>query len=174
MPYDALGLAVGLRARPPERPEAGARARPEDGRELRLALACGRPHRYEGWSDDELETPVRALAAAGVSRLVLTNSCGALRPEAVVGRAVVCSAVVDLQRPPPATCRSAWRCAAEAEAARVAEALGEGAAPRRRHLRLGLRPAVRDAGGGRLAGPLRRRGGHVGGAGGSRRRRDAA
>ena len=58
------------------------------GRELRLALACGRPHRYEGWSDEELEAPVRALAAAGVSRLVLTNSCGALR-RGGRGRAVV-------------------------------------------------------------------------------------
>src|SRR5512137_1093098 len=39
-----------------------ARVPLEGGRELRLALACGRPHRYEGWSDAELETPVRALA----------------------------------------------------------------------------------------------------------------
>ncbi|MFA4965006.1 MAG: hypothetical protein WC709_05135 [Thermoleophilia bacterium] len=70
------------------------------GRELKLALACGRPHRYEGWSDGELEQPVRALAAAGVRRLLLTNSCGGLRPGAAPGAAVVCERVIDLQRPP--------------------------------------------------------------------------
>lgn len=68
--------------------------------ELRLALACGRPHAYEGWSADVLEKPVRALVAAGVGRLLLTNSCGALRAEVAVGAAIVCPAVVDLQRPP--------------------------------------------------------------------------
>jgi purine-nucleoside phosphorylase len=99
-----------------------------DDRELRLALACGRPHRYEGWSDEELETPVRALAATGVSKLVLTNSCGALRLEAVVGHAVVCSSVVDLQRPPTGDAPESLPLCLEEEAARVAAALGEGAA----------------------------------------------
>jgi len=67
---------------------------------LRLALACGRPHRYEGWSDEELERPVRSLAAARVSRFVLTNSSGALRPAVAPGEIVVCHAVVDLQSSP--------------------------------------------------------------------------
>ena len=53
-----------------------ARAAAAGGRELKLALACGRPHRYEGWTDAELERPVRALAGCGVRRLVLTNACG--------------------------------------------------------------------------------------------------
>ena len=101
----------------------------EDGRELRLALACGRPHRYEGWSDEELETPVRSLAAAGVSRLVLTNSCGALRPGAAVGAAVVCSEVVDLQRPPAGDVPERLAVCAAEDAARVAAALGARAAP---------------------------------------------
>lgn len=70
-----------------------------EGRELKLALACGRPHRYEGWTDEELARPVRALAACGARRLVLTNACGSLR-EAPPGAAVVCSEVVDLQTPP--------------------------------------------------------------------------
>jgi len=70
------------------------------GSGLRLALACGRPHRYEGWSDEELERPVRSLAAARVSRLVLTNSSGALRPAVTPGEIVVCHAVVDLQSAP--------------------------------------------------------------------------
>ena len=128
VPYDALGWPSGSVPGHPNVlrlatvPAAG-------GRELRLALACGRPHRYEGWSDGELEAPVRALAAAGVSRLVLTNSCGALRPDAAVGLAVVCSTVVDLQRPPDGVAPEILRLCAEAEAARVVEALGEDAAP---------------------------------------------
>ena len=106
-----------------------ARVTLEDGRELRLALACGRPHRYEGWSDAELETPVRALAAAGVTRLVLTNSCGALRPRAGVGLAVACSAVVDLQRPPAGDAPERLAVCTDAQAQRVAAALGADAAP---------------------------------------------
>jgi purine-nucleoside phosphorylase len=93
-------------------------------------LACGRPHRYEGWSDDELEAPVRALAAAGVSRLLLTNSCGSLRPGAPVGRAVACSAVVDLQRPPTGDAPEILPLCGGDDAVRVAAALGEGTAPR--------------------------------------------
>jgi purine nucleoside phosphorylase len=67
---------------------------------LRLALACGRPHLYEGWSDDELQRPVRDLAAAGVRRVVLTNSTGSLRQDVEPGDIVVCGDVVDLQAPP--------------------------------------------------------------------------
>lgn len=70
------------------------------GGALRLALACGRPHRYEGWSDHELEAPVRGLANAGVRRLVLTNSCGGLSRQAGSGDAWVCSEVIDLQQAP--------------------------------------------------------------------------
>jgi purine-nucleoside phosphorylase len=127
VPYDALGWPSGsVPGHPNVLKLAGVPA--GDGRELRLALACGRPHRYEGWVDDELETPVRALAAAGVSRLVLTNSCGALRREAAVGRAVVCSSVVDLQRPPTGDAPESLALCLDVEAARVADALGEGAA----------------------------------------------
>ena len=123
VPYDALGWPAGSVPghqnvlRLATAPVAG-------GRELRLALACGRPHRYEGWDDGELETPVRALAAAGVTRLMLTNSCGALRPGAAVGRAVACSSVVDLQRPPDGDEPECLRLCAGDEAARVAAVLG--------------------------------------------------
>jgi purine-nucleoside phosphorylase len=128
VPYDALGWPSGsvpghqnvLRL---------ASMTTRDGRELRLALASGRPHRYEGWSDEELETPVRTLAAAGVSRLVLTNSCGALRPGATVGGVVACSAVVDLQRPPAGEAPDRLEVCADDDAARVAAALGPRAAP---------------------------------------------
>jgi purine-nucleoside phosphorylase len=67
---------------------------------LRLALACGRPHGYEGWPREELERPVRSLAAHGILRFVLTNSCGALRPAVTPGEVVACSDVIDLQAAP--------------------------------------------------------------------------
>jgi purine-nucleoside phosphorylase len=126
LPYDALGWPTGgvpghenvLRL---------ARVPLADGRELRLALACGRPHRYEGWTDAQLEEPVRSLAAAGVTRLVLTNSCGALRPGAAVGRAVVCAGVVDLQRPPETDAPELLSVCADEEATRVASVLGSAA-----------------------------------------------
>ena len=128
VPYDALGWPSG--AVPGHQNVLRlARVAAGDGRELRLALACGRPHRYEGWTDRELETPVRALAAAGVSRMVLTNSCGALRPEVAVGGVVVCSAVVDLQRPPAGDTPERLALCSGRDAARVAGALGAGAAP---------------------------------------------
>jgi purine-nucleoside phosphorylase len=72
-----------------------------DGRtRLRVLLACGRPHLYEGWSSAELERPVRDLADRGVSALLLTNAAGNLDPTLESGQAVVVTEVVDLQRPP--------------------------------------------------------------------------
>jgi purine-nucleoside phosphorylase len=126
VPYDALGWPSGV-VPGHQNVLRLARVAAGDGRELRLALACGRPHRYEGWSDDELETPVRSLAAAGVSRLVLTNSCGALRPGAALGRAVACSTVVDLQRPPRGDAPERLRVCSGEEARQVAAAIGEAA-----------------------------------------------
>ena len=71
-----------------------------DGARLRLALACGRPHLYEGWHEEELGRSVRDLGAAGASRVVLTNSTGSLRPEVEPGAVVVCRALVDIQTAP--------------------------------------------------------------------------
>ncbi len=128
VPYDALGWPSG--AVPGHQNVLRlALCAAGDGRELRLALACGRPHRYEGWTDQELETPVKALAVAGVSRIVLTNSCGALRPDVTVGGVVVCSAVVDLQRPPDRDAPERFALCSSPDAARMAEALGAGAEP---------------------------------------------
>jgi purine nucleoside phosphorylase len=93
-------------------------------RGLRLALACGRSHGYEGWSQEELERPVHSLAAAGVSRFVLTNSCGALRPAVAPGEVVVCHSVVDLQAPPVGDKPAGLGVCSAAEAAAVAAALG--------------------------------------------------
>ena len=89
---------------------------------LRLALACGRPHGYEGWSRELLERPVHSLAAAGVSRFVLTNSTGALRAVVTPGEIVACSAVVDLQAPPAGSAPPILEVCSAAEAALAAAA----------------------------------------------------
>jgi purine-nucleoside phosphorylase len=90
---------------------------------LRLALACGRPHGYEGWLPEELEHPVCSLAAAGVSRFVLTNSSGALCPKVAPGDIVACTAVVDLQAPPAGAAPASLQVCSMAEASAVAAAL---------------------------------------------------
>jgi purine nucleoside phosphorylase len=89
------------------------------GARLRLVLACGRPHHYEGWSRAELGRPVADLAAAGVRRLVLTNSCGALCPAVVPGDMISCHEVVDLQAPPRSGEPERLRVCDEAEALAV-------------------------------------------------------
>ena len=76
------------------------RVRRANGCDLRLALACGRAHGYEGFREEALEDPVRSLVRARVRRLVLTCSSGSLRPGIAPGNVVVCAQVVDLQRPP--------------------------------------------------------------------------
>ena len=65
-----------------------------------VLLACGRPHRYEGWSSTDLRRPVDDLAAWGVRRLVLTNAAGGLGGEVAPGGAVVVDEVIDLQQAP--------------------------------------------------------------------------
>ena len=65
---------------------------------LRAALVFGRPHAYEGWSEDELERPLADIAGAGVGRVVLTNASGSLAPDLGLGDVVVATELVDLQR----------------------------------------------------------------------------
>ena len=94
-----------------------------DGRtSLRVLLACGRPHLYEGWSSAELELPVRDLADGGVSALLLTNAAGSLDPTLESGQAVVVTELVDLQRPPIGE-PPVLAITSPAEAARLAAAL---------------------------------------------------
>jgi xanthosine phosphorylase len=51
-----------------------------------VAVLQGRAHLYEGGDPDALRTPVRALRAAGVEILVLTNAAGSLRADVRPGR----------------------------------------------------------------------------------------
>lgn len=99
-----------------------ARATAAGGRELKLALACGRPHRYEGWTDAELERTVHALSGCGARRLVLTNACGSLRivPQ---GALMVCDHVVDLQLPPEGIAPEHLPVCSPHEAARIVHRL---------------------------------------------------
>jgi xanthosine phosphorylase len=46
-----------------------------------VAVLQGRAHLYEGGDPETLRTPVRALHAAGVQTLILTNAAGSLRAE---------------------------------------------------------------------------------------------
>jgi len=46
----------------------------------RCLIAAGRVHLYEGWSAAEVTAGVRCMAAAGITRLVLTNAAGAANP----------------------------------------------------------------------------------------------
>lgn len=77
-----------------------ARWAPDGRTELRVLLACGRPHPYEGWSDAELARPVDDLADSGVRALLLTNAAGALDATLAPGTAVVVTQVVDLRTAP--------------------------------------------------------------------------
>jgi purine-nucleoside phosphorylase len=74
-------------------------------------------------------TPAAASQRTGVSRLLLTNSCGALRSGTPVGGLVACCSVVDLQRPPAGSLPQVLPLCGDADAVRVAAALGDGASP---------------------------------------------
>lgn len=93
------------------------------GAGLRLALACGRVHGYEGYAEDELGRAVRDLRGADVDRIVMTCSCGALKPSVRPGDVIVCRDVVDLQRPPVEAPPRLVVCGDE-EAARTARVAG--------------------------------------------------
>ena len=120
-----LNRVLTARWAPPEGgPSRRGRHAATGAAEVRLLLACGRAHLYEGWSAAELARPVDDLAEAGVRWLLLTNAVGALDPGLAPGAAVVVTEVVDLQgeprvRPP----------VAEVAGAAVAERLVRALAP---------------------------------------------
>jgi purine-nucleoside phosphorylase len=66
-------------------------------RPLRLLLACGRCHLYEGRAPRQVGRAVDDLVAAGVRGLLATNAVGALDPALDSGDAVVVTSVIDLQ-----------------------------------------------------------------------------
>ena len=43
-------------------------------------IMCGRSHRYEGYSAEELSFYIRSLKLAGVDTIILTNAAGAVNP----------------------------------------------------------------------------------------------
>jgi purine-nucleoside phosphorylase len=52
---------------------------------IRVVLAQGRVHLYEGYSAVEVTTGVRFLARAGIERLILTNAAGSANPNFAPG-----------------------------------------------------------------------------------------
>jgi inosine/guanosine/xanthosine phosphorylase family protein len=51
-----------------------------------VLILQGRAHAYEGYALEDLALPIRALRAAGVETLLLTNAAGSLRAEIEPGR----------------------------------------------------------------------------------------
>ncbi len=95
-----------------------------------VLLACGRAHSYEGFDEHQLEVPVRALAAAGVRRLVLTCACGSLRDDLGAGDGVVAHTVVDLRGASPGAVPPVTPVCTAGAAEETAAALGQDAAAR--------------------------------------------
>jgi purine-nucleoside phosphorylase len=52
---------------------------------VRVILAQGRVHLYEGYDASEVTAGIRFLADAGIERLILTNAAGSLNPEFTSG-----------------------------------------------------------------------------------------
>lgn len=82
VPYDQVGL--------PMTSVAGHNGRIAMGTMggASVALLAGRTHLYEGGPIDDVVRTVRALAAWGVRRLVLTSAVGGLRPDLTPGSLV--------------------------------------------------------------------------------------
>ena len=49
--------------------------------DLPLLVCCGRAHYYEGAPMEKVTFPTRALTAAGVKKLILTNAAGGINPK---------------------------------------------------------------------------------------------
>jgi purine-nucleoside phosphorylase len=93
---DALGLVVaevpsaelpGFSA--PAVAGHGGSVRSVDADGRRVLVLLGRTHLYEGRGVEAVVHPVRTAAAAGCTRLVLTNGCGGLDPAWAPGTAVL-------------------------------------------------------------------------------------
>ncbi|MCX6108987.1 MAG: purine-nucleoside phosphorylase [Proteobacteria bacterium] len=54
-----------------------------------VAVLTGRVHLYEGFTPDQVVYPLRALAALGVERVLLTNASGSLDPAVAPGQVVL-------------------------------------------------------------------------------------
>ena len=61
-----------------------------------VAVLEGRAHVYEGGDLDAIRTPIRALRAAGVEIVVLTNAAGSLRPEVGPGQLMLITDHINL------------------------------------------------------------------------------
>jgi purine nucleoside phosphorylase len=61
-----------------------------------VAILQGRIHLYEGCSREQVQFPIRVLAALGVQTLIVTNASGGLNPTYRCGELVVIEDLIDL------------------------------------------------------------------------------
>ncbi len=54
-----------------------------------IVAMVGRLHRYEGWSNDQVSFPVRAMGRLGAKRLIVSNAAGGVSPKLAVGDIVI-------------------------------------------------------------------------------------
>lgn len=82
----------------------------------RVIAQQGRVHLYEGWSVGEVTRAVRAIAALGCKRFVLTNAAGGLRREWPPGTLMAITDHLNLQgRTPLARAEAGYACPYDAQ-----------------------------------------------------------
>lgn len=50
-----------------------------------VAIMKGRPHYYQGYSDEEMRFPIHLFARLGVKKVIITNACGGMNPDFIPG-----------------------------------------------------------------------------------------
>lgn len=69
---------------------------------VEVVAMSGRFHLYEGWGLEEVSLPLRAFAALGVDRLLVTNAAGGIRPDLCPGELMLIRDHLNLMfRSPP-------------------------------------------------------------------------
>ncbi len=61
-----------------------------------VVMFCGRTHRYEGWSDEQVRLPIHVAHALGARVLITTNAAGGLNRRFLQGELMVIDSHIDL------------------------------------------------------------------------------
>lgn len=62
-----------------------------------LIILSGRTHLYEGYSPEEIVSPIRILARFGIKKLIITNAAGAINPDFQVGEIMLITDQINFQ-----------------------------------------------------------------------------
>ena len=102
---DATGVAYADIPGFPKPTVAGHAGRLGIGRVAGLPLACleGRFHAYEGHPPQRFLAPIRILRRLGVTRLILTNAAGGLKPALTAGTLMIVTDHINLSGQNPLT-----------------------------------------------------------------------